>query len=146
MSEGISLAMPQATSKNARVEDLFFSPFFLFLPGFFFLFFFPFLFFPKQLLVSLICTASSVNITHFRLHVRIGNSCCRGPQGAKLTVLFHLCYSLKSRAEELQRRRAALCAPSQSRRPNCEQLKSKTGQNKRVKSSALQNGGPFPTQ
>ena len=121
--------MPQATSKNARVEDLFF--FFFPLLSTSPRAFFPVLFFPKQLLVSLICAASSVNITHFRLHVRIGNSCCRSPQGAKLTVLFHLCCNLKSRAEELQRRRAALCAPSQSRRPNCEQLKSKTGQNKR---------------
>lgn len=44
MSEGISLAMSQATSKNTRVEDFFFPSF-----SFSHDFFFPFLFFTKQL-------------------------------------------------------------------------------------------------
>ena len=89
MSEGISLAMSQATSKNPDRKIFFllsFSRAF---------FFFLVVVFTKQLfLVSLICAARSVNITPFRHHVRTGNSCYGQSQAAKLTVLSYLCYNL----------------------------------------------------
>lgn len=85
-----------------------------------------FLFFTKQLcLVSLIRSASPLNITHCRFPVGIGNSCCFCLLGAKLTVLFFPTFVTICKVQRRGCRGgvASLCDLSQSHNPNCEQLK-----------------------